>query len=83
MFTHCTHRTVYKSISTSCCYCQHCLWYGLGINCSDICQVIHEGVPQDLEAYLQESGHAGCDGKHSIAMIIKKGNEINRRYTSS
>ena len=48
------------------------VWFGMGINCSDICEVIHEGVPQDAEAYLQESGRAGRDGKHSIAMIIKE-----------
>ena len=54
----------------------------MGINCSDIRQVIHWGVPQDAEVYVQESGRAGRDGKHSIAMIMKKGCDLNKRYTS-
>ena len=52
----------------------------MGINCPDIRQVIHWGVPQDAEAYIQESGHAGRDGKHSLAIIMK--HNLDRRYTS-
>ena len=45
-------------------------------------QVIHWGVPQDAEAYIQESGRAGRDGKHSLAIIMKHKRDLDRRYTS-
>ena len=49
----------------------------MGINCPDIRQVIHWGVPEDPEAYFQESGHAGRDGKHSLAIIMRKKGDLD------
>ena len=56
--------------------------FGMGINCPDIRQVIHWRVPEDPEAYIQESGRAGRDGKHSLAIIMRKKGDLDRRYTS-
>ena len=56
--------------------------FGMSINCPDIRQVIHWGVPEDPEAYLLESGHAGRDAKHSLAIIMRKKGDLDRRYTA-
>jgi ATP-dependent DNA helicase RecQ len=57
--------------------------YGMGVDKSGIRTVIHHDLPPSVEAYLQESGRAGRDGRAAQAVLLSSPEDHGTDFRSA
>ena len=45
--------------------------FGLGLNCTDVHQIVCVGMSDDLDSYIQETGCAGSEGQPALITLLE------------
>ena len=53
--------------------------FGMGVDKADVRQVIHVDLPASVEAYYQEAGRAGRDGRTATCTLLYAGDDAERQ----
>ena len=51
--------------------------FGMGVDCKGVHRTIHFGPSKNVEAFIQETGRVGRDGKASFSCLLYKGLMLN------
>jgi ATP-dependent DNA helicase RecQ len=53
--------------------------FGMGIDKPDVKLVVHMSLPSSIEAYFQEAGRAGRDGKTAFSFLLANSSDIKKQ----
>ena len=48
--------------------------FEMGTDCTDIRQINHVGLPNDIHSYIQQTGRAGRNGQASLVTLLQSRN---------